>query len=142
MNSISGPYGFAYYASTITGHDNDDLLELFMDFDAIHYLQGSVKEDTLYFVLTYDHDEFPLFAVRGPEFSFDILPDELKQFLKSHAVFPFEADPFILDLRPYTEEKQYGGQKYLSITLDNVFENKDDIILAVYRFTHSLYYHD
>ncbi len=125
--------------------DPDSLTELFMDLDIINGITSRCNEDELYFCFVLEDIAHPLltFAINGSRASAYICPMQLSEFLKTHGVFPFEAEDFLNDFRRYllnpspATSYPYGEKFYADIS--EILENEPDFVGSVQRLIDTIY---
>lgn len=130
-NILTEPYGIIYQISR-QGYDDDEVTELLCSLDAISGIETSLDDNVLSFSIPLKRSTCTLFRLPPPYDAFLVDFDSLKQSLFESAIFPVDARHFIEDISPYIT----GNTIPLNVALDN----KDDIIIAVYRLIHTIFY--
>ena len=125
--------------------DCDEITELFMDLDIINGITSRCDGTDLYFCFVLEDIAHPLltFSIDGSYTSAYICPIQLTSFLKNHGVFPFEAEEFFEDFKPFLIKSvpslayPYGEKFYADIS--EILENESGFVKAVQKLMDTIY---
>lgn len=131
MNILTEPYGIIYQISR-QGYDDDEVTELLCSLDAISGIETELIDNVLTYSISLKRSTCTIFRLPPPYDALVVDFDSLKKSLFESAVFPFEANHFIEDITPYMTGN--------IIPLNTALDNKDSIVIAVYRLIHTIIY--
>ena len=131
---ITGDNGIARKIINL-GYDEDEVIELLMTVSSINGIQTITSDDAIiYRLIINDTTSCPMFTVAPPWYSFRVHKEELPVCLEENGLPPFAGEELFKVIDPML----VAGQ----IPIETALQERDNIVIAVYRLVHQIRYHD